>query len=78
MDQLRCDNYVTCKASVPVQASEAQTSMLARARGWHLWSGTTMGGEHKRVVLCKQCVGQHARYRMPAPVDPLGQDRLFA
>ena len=73
---MRCDNYATCRSKVPEQATRTATVMLALARGWHLWSGRTMGGRLAHVTLCRMCVGADRRPEH-APIDPLGQKTLF-
>ena len=56
-----CDNYSTCNSTVRKQTTEALTLALARAKGWHIYDGPTMGGGHKVSRLCDKCVGQNRR-----------------
>ena len=68
----------------PVQASSTQrfdvcrskvlsrgkdTENVARAKGWHIWRGTTMGGQDQEVTLCDKCVA--AGRRMLKTVETL-------
>lgn len=76
MSQLKCDNWTTCRSEVPEQATEGATTMLALVRGWHLWSGETLGGKQATVVLCKACVGANRRPERPKP-EHLPQETLF-
>lgn len=42
------------------------TELSARAAGWHVWSGRTVGGSQQTVVLCPD----HARGRR-VKADPI-------
>ena len=74
---LRCDNFTVCAAQMFLQATEAGTETLARARGWHLWTGQTMGGQDAAVVLCPRCADSKRRRLPPAPENLDGQLNLF-
>lgn len=54
---LLCDNYAKCNGAILVDVTDDR----ARAAGWHLWSGKTMGGREATVKLCPSCVGQNRR-----------------
>lgn len=54
---LICDNFAHCNSSVLLEITEDR----ARAAGWHLWSGETMGGKWAEVRLCPKCAGRHSR-----------------
>ena len=41
-------SYPNCEASRP----RLDTDDYARAAGWHLWSGKTVTGVDKTVILC--------------------------
>ena len=73
---LYCDNYSTCRSRVYDQGG-TRTEVVARARGWHLWEGETLGGEQQKVVLCKGCMGAKTRDLPPAPEKLTGQQKLF-
>jgi hypothetical protein len=36
------------------------TDDCARAVGWRVWSGLTLGGIEKRVVFCPRCAGANS------------------
>lgn len=46
---LRCTNCPSTTGSSPDVAEFVQ--------GWRIWEGTTVGGQHKREVLCPACSG---------------------
>ena len=74
-ENLYCDNYATCGSLVFDQGSKDRTEFKARARGWHLYDGTTLGGKEHRGVLCPRCVGSSRK--LAPPPDALDQDGLF-
>lgn len=45
-----------------------------RARGWHVWRGTTHSGFYTEVRLCNHCVGS-TRPEVPKVLE--GQQELF-
>ena len=73
MPNLYCDNYRVCHGIVVDQGSEKDTEARARARGWHIFHGETMGGDVTYNVLCVQCVGSSRPQRVQVylPQDPL-------
>lgn len=73
MPNLFCDNYRTCHQVVVDQGTDKLTEARARARGWHIFHGETMGGRTHNGVLCGQCVGstRPQRVQNPLPQDPL-------
>jgi hypothetical protein len=76
-DRLTCDNQPRCKESLPWQATQEATYARARARGWRVWSGTTMSGDQAQMRLCPRCVGKHARGERVPPGRPMpGQQEL--
>lgn len=72
---LYCDNYATCTSMIEARDNDNTTVLVARVRGWRVWSGTTFDGGHVDVILCPSC----ARTPRPQPpVDVLeGQIPLF-
>lgn len=76
-DHLHCDNFATCGNRMLRQATDIGTENLARARGWHLWTGQTMGGQPATVVLCPRCSDSGRRRLPPAPETLDGQLNLF-
>ncbi len=55
-----CDRRDVC-SSVYMDRStgrvgEPTTESMARAAGWAIWRGTTMGGREQEVILCDKCV----------------------
>lgn len=75
---LQCDNYSDysdgCKGLILDQGGNQRTHAFARAKGWHLFDGLTMGSEPIKVILCPSCIGTN-RSRLPAP-PPLLQGQL--
>lgn len=67
---MKCDNYDLC------QASTERTRAQARAKGWHIFEGTTMSGEDVTWILCPACVGKRGQVSR-APVVLEGQEELF-
>ena len=49
-----CDRYSECKSMYMDRG--ADTENMARASGWVIWSGQTMGGQDQEVRLCDKCV----------------------
>ena len=37
--------------------TNGSSTEVARAFGWRLWEGVTVGGKHSKVNLCSACVG---------------------
>lgn len=72
---LRCDNYAICHSEITEQGSRAATAERARAKGWHLFDGVTLGGSRLISVLCRQCVGRRQLERAPETLP--GQEELF-
>lgn len=73
---LSCDNYSQCENMVSPQGTLHQTLMHARARGWHVFDGYTVGLVKVFLVLCPECVGKRdSRPRPPANLP--GQEELF-
>lgn len=64
---LYCDRYATCGEYVLDRGPDTQN--VARAKGWHLWRGTTMGNREQEVILGPKCV--EAGRRMLKSTDPL-------
>lgn len=55
-------------------STEAETVDRARAAGWHIWTGKTVGGVEQTVVLCPD----HSRGRRPEKNQPIeGEQTLF-
>jgi len=74
---LYCDNYATCHEMVLDRDGAVATEAVARAKGWHIFDGTTVGGQEHRAVLGPACVGGHRRALDPAPSPQAGQLELF-
>jgi hypothetical protein len=73
---LECDNYAICKTMLLERGTHEETVAIARAKGWHVYDGTTMNGSEHHAVLCFRCVGT-SRSRLPAPPPVLdGQLQL--
>lgn len=73
---LYCDNYRTCNSFCPDQGTKERTEARARARGWHVFHGQTMGGSDHDGILCEKCASSR---RLAKPVTPLpDQQELFA
>lgn len=64
---LYCDRYSVCQSYILDRGPD--TENVARAKGWHLWKGTTMGGKEQEVTLCSRCV--EAGRRMLRNVEQL-------
>lgn len=76
MDVLVCDTSL-CGSKLLARDTVAATRAHARAKGWHIWTGTTFGGEEVTVVLCERCVQSRRRDLPPAPGPLEGQLSLF-
>lgn len=53
MDMI-CDRFNVCQAKILDRGE--RTEEYARAKGWHIWRGMTMGGKEQEVTLCAACV----------------------
>ena len=73
---LYCDNYAQCNALVLDRGGEQSTEAVARAKGWHIFHGETMGGVPSHVYLCDGCSGSRRRALRPAPGPTPGQLEL--
>lgn len=49
-----CDRYSECNSMYLYRGDN--TREMARARGWVIWNGSTMGGRLHEVILCDKCV----------------------
>ena len=74
---LYCDNYASCHEMALDRDGAAETEAAARAKGWHIFDGTTQGGTEHRAVLGPDCVGAHRRALPAAPSLLAGQQELF-
>lgn len=66
MPLLTCDNWEICGQAVADRGSADVTEARARAGGWHIFQGTTYGGQEHRAVLCPKCIGMRGRALHPA------------
>lgn len=74
--RLQCDNHADCGGQIAAEVTMAATMTRARVKGWHIYTGSTQGGEQVVWILCPACVGQ--RGRLPKPPEALpGQEELF-
>lgn len=62
-----CDRRPVCRSKVLDRGE--RTEDYARAKGWHIWRGTNMGGKQQTVILCGNCV--EAGRRMLKTVEAL-------
>jgi hypothetical protein len=60
---LYCDRFSVCNSMILDRGPD--TENVARAKGWHLWKGTTMGGQEQEVTLCDTCVEAGRRVIRP-------------
>jgi len=67
-----CDNYSVCN-SILFDKTEEQ----ARVKGWHIWTGFTIGGKKATRTLCARCVDSKRRDLAPSPEAYDGQLNLF-
>jgi hypothetical protein len=67
-----CDNYSVCNAILVDRNLEH-----AHAKGWHVWTGETLGGTPMTVILCPRCSASRRRDLPPAPGRLEGQLELF-
>jgi hypothetical protein len=72
-----CDNYSTCNEVMFDRGSEVATKTRARAGGWHIFDGTTIGGAEHHATLGPVCAGMRRRALDPAPPLQPGQIELF-
>ncbi len=71
---LYCDNYRTCNGISVLLDTDHETYERARARGWHVWQGETMGGTIRQVILCHRCAGNIAPVKATVLKDQLPLD----
>lgn len=74
---LYCDNYATCHEIQYDRGSPEANEIQARAKGWHIFKGTNMGGSPHEGSLGPKCVGTHRRALNPAPPLQPGQQELW-
>lgn len=58
-----------CTKSRPGHSDATIAQMYARASGWHVWIGNTLGGQHTTVVLCPEHARGGAVRHKPEPYD---------
>lgn len=63
-----CDRSDVCKSKILDRGPD--TENVARAKGWHIWRGTTMGGKEQVIHLCDKCVEAGRRRLKQAEVLP--------
>lgn len=74
---LYCDNYSDCNEVMFSRGAKPATVIFARAKGWHIYDGNTIGGAELHATLGPQCVGAHRRALAPPPPLRPGQIELF-
>lgn len=62
-----------CTATLAERSTAAETIARARAGGWHIWTGETVGGMQQTVVLCPE--DARGRRLKPEPIE--GEQTLF-
>ena len=77
MSNLYCGNYAVCQGMMLDRGDELVNETHARAKGWHIFRGKTMGGGLHEGVLCPKCADNHRRRLSPAPPLQPGQRELF-
>jgi hypothetical protein len=75
-DELRCDNYDTCREKLRFFGDRVTGEARARAKGWHIFRGFTCGGTPHEAMLGPICVGPRRLIR-PAPGPLPGQELLW-
>lgn len=69
---LACD---TCGAVLSYPVNTVLLEQMARAKGWHCWSGSSMTGKDIDTALCPDCVGTSrtklSKVEHLEPQDPL-------
>lgn len=58
-----CDRFSVCGCMLLDRGGNMES--YARAKGWHIWHGTTLGGKEHEVTLCNVCVQSHRRQLGP-------------
>lgn len=66
-----CDRFSVCNSTFPDRGEG--TENYARAKGWHIWRGMTLGGKEHEVTLCNRCVESHRRQLKPEHQELPGQ-----
>lgn len=64
---ISCDRISVCGSEYVDLGDDHVTEVYARAKGWHIWTGTTQGGQAQTVVLCPQCADAGRRKLPPVP-----------
>lgn len=74
--EIQCDNYATC-GNARMRAGSLEFSIeSARVRGWHVWTGYTIGGTQVSAILCDECIGRRERKHLRSvPLE--GDQPLF-
>lgn len=70
------DDTIKCDTCPVVIVHPGRVLNAARAKGWHILEGQTMGGDFKVQYLCSQCVGS-PRSRLPEAAPPLNDDQTL-
>lgn len=70
---LSCD---TCGTTLSYPVNTVALEQMARAKGWHCWSGRSMTDKDIDVALCPECVGTpRTKLRKVEHLEP--QEPLF-
>lgn len=77
MTNLFCDNYAECQGMMLDRGNDLINESHARAKGWHVFHGQTLGGSVHEGLLCPRCADNHRRRLSPAPALLPGQRELF-
>ena len=67
-DDLRCQRK-QCPSLVPARATTRETDDAARAAGWSIWRGRSIGGQEQTTVVCDRCQGSKRSKPSPEPYD---------
>lgn len=65
---LYCDRFSACESKILDRGPDTESA--ARAKGWHIWRGQTMGGKDQEVHLCHKCVESGRRMLKTAEALP--------
>ena len=66
----------TCDAVLSYPTDTVNLEQIARARGWHCYTGTSMTGKDMDIALCPDCASS-PRAKLPKVVALEPQEPLF-
>lgn len=63
---LKCQT-TQCLSYIPARSTQHETDDAARAAGWSVWRGLSIGGQRQLTIKCSKCLGTKRSQASPSP-----------